>query len=262
MRNDVFVNTCVFAAKKMHLLPDYANRYQGRIGFEILSMFDLPDFEEELKKCIPILKACPISFHGPVYCAEHSAAKGTAEYDETMWHINKTIEYSKLLNSSHMTMHLNNCIVDAEAKERMLKNALENYKELEAMFGDFGCKIFVENTGTKLQKNMLLNQDEFTELCVDKGFDVLIDVGHASANGWDIPKLITNLKGQIKAYHLHNNDGLHDNHNRLHDGVLDMDFLLKYIRQETPEAELIIEYTRRNQEGDGLREDIEEVLSM
>ena len=47
MRNDVFVNTCVFAAKKMHLLPDYANRYQGRIGFEILSMFDLPDFEEE-----------------------------------------------------------------------------------------------------------------------------------------------------------------------------------------------------------------------
>ena len=262
MKDLVYVNTCVFGAEKMHLVPDYIEGYKGKIGFEILSMFDLPDFEEELKKCIPSFKSCPISFHGPVFCVEHSAAKGTPEYDESMWHINKTIEYANILGSTHMTMHLNNCVVEPEAKERMLANALENYKELEALFGDFGCKIFVENTGTKIQKNVLLNQDEFTELCINKGFDVLIDVGHAFANSWDIPELIKNLKGQIRAYHLHNNDGIHDSHSRLFEGNMDMAYILECIKQMTPGAELIIEYTKKDQEGDGLREDIEKILNL
>ena len=127
----------------------------------------------------------------------------------------------------------------------MLKNALENYKELEALFGDFGCRIFMENTGTAIQKNILLNQQEFTELCIRKNFDVLIDVGHAAANSWDIPQLIRDLKGQIRAYHLHNNDGVHDQHLRLHEGVIDFGPLMETIRQETPDAEWIIECIRR-----------------
>ncbi len=262
MSEIVYVNTCVFASEKMHLVPDYIERYKGKIGFEILSMFDLSDFEDELKKVIPDLQKCPISFHGPVFCAEHSAANGTPEYEETMWHIRKTLEYARILHSTHMTMHLNNCVVTAETKERMLKNALENYKELEELFGEFGCKIFVENTGTRLKNDILLDQDEFTELCIKKGFDVLIDVGHAFANSWDIPKLIKDLKGQIRAYHLHNNDGSHDSHLRIHEGAMDIDEIFKNIKQLTPDAELIIEYIRREQEGDGLKADIEEVLDL
>ena len=258
----VYVNTCVFGTKKMNLLPDYIEKYKGQIGFEVLSMFDLPDFEQKLEKYLPVLQACPISFHGPVFCVEHSAPKGSKEYDESMFHIRKTLKYAKALKSTHLTMHLNNCVVDPEAKERMLCNALDNHRELQALFGDFGCQIFVENTGINYKKNVLLNQDEFTELCIKKHFDVLVDVGHASANQWDIPKLITNLKDQIKAYHLHNNDGIHDNHNRLHDGVIDMDSLIKTIKKSTPEAELIIEYTNTDNEGTGLRADIEELLSI
>ena len=206
----VYVNTCVFGTKKMNLLPDYIEKYKGQIGLEVLSMFDLPDFEQKLEKYLPVLQACPISFHGPVFCVEHSAPKGSKEYDESMFHIRKTLKYAKALKSTHLTMHLNNCVVDPEAKERMLSNALDNHMELQALFGDFGCQIYVENTGINYKKNVLLNQDEFTELCIKKHFDVLVDVGHASANQWDIPKLITNLKDQIKAYHLHNEVTIYD----------------------------------------------------
>ncbi len=255
----IFVNTCVFGAKKMPLIGEYVRRYEGRIGFEILSMFDLPEFEPALEAAVPVLKTCPVSFHGPVFCAEHSAKRGSAEYEETMHHVRLTEKYARILGSSHFTMHLNNCVVEEGRKEEMLRTALENYKELEEIFGDFGCRIFVENTGTKIQKNILLNQEEFTDLCVKKGFDVLIDIGHANANGWDLPGLIRDLKGQIRAYHLHNNDGIHDQHNRLHEGTIDFDALAEVIRRETPEAEWIIEYIRQNQEGDGLRQDIEEL---
>lgn len=258
----VYVNTCVFGTEKMHLITDYIKNYNGNIGFEILPMFDIDVFEERLKAILPVLRTCPISFHGPVFYAEHSAPRGSSEYDETMWHVKKTLHYAKMLGSTHFTMHLNNCVVHESKKSSMLHNALENYKELEEMFGEFGCKIYVENTGVKLKNNVLLNQDEFTELCISKNFDVLIDIGHANANGWDIKKLIRDLKGQIRAYHLHNNDGEHDSHSRLHEGTIDFDDLIQFIISKTPNAERIIEYIKTNQEGPCLRQDIESLLKL
>ncbi len=256
----VYVNTCVYGAQKFHLIRDYIDLFGENIGFEILSMFDLPEFEPALREEIPFLKKQRISFHGPVFCAEHSAKKGSDAYEETMYHVGKTLEYTKILGSTHFTMHLNNCKVDPGKKEEMLRNALENYNELRDMFEPFGCHIYIENTGTKIQGNMLLDEDEFVSVCKREGFEVLIDVGHANANGWDVPRVIHELSGQIRAYHLHNNDGIHDEHRRLHDGTLDIQTVLDVIRKETSEAELIIEYVRQEQEGEGLKEDIREVL--
>ena len=256
----IYVNTCVYGAEKMEKVRDYSQAFGNAIGFEILSMFDLPDFEEKLTSALPVLERHRISFHGPVFCAEHSAKRGTKAYEETMWHVNKTFEYAKRLHSSHFTMHLNNCEVLPEKKEEMLENALENYKELSEMFGKIDCPIFVENTGTKLQRNVLLDQQEFTDFCREQHFDVLIDIGHAHANGWDIPRLIDDLAPQIKAYHLHNNDGERDLHHRLHEGTMDFDKILRHLREKTPAADEIIEYIRTSQEGEGLYEDIRELL--
>lgn len=261
-KQPIFVNTCVYGAKKFPLVRDYIEEYGADIGFEILSMFDLADFEPNLKASLDILEQQAISFHGPVFCAEHSAPKGSPEYEETMWHIGKTLEYARPLKSRHLTMHLNNCAVRPEDKDVMLKNALENYKELEELFGAFGCQILVENTGTLAQGNVLLDQGEFTDLCRREKFAVLIDIGHAHANGWDLPRLICDLAGQVAAFHLHNNDGCHDLHNRLHDGTLDFASTLGLIRQKAPGAELIIEYTRPALEGAPLREDIAEMLAL
>lgn len=260
MIETVYVNTCVYGAQKFSRIPDYVEEYGDRIGFEILSMFDLPDFEPVLRENLSVLKKQKISFHGPVFEAEHSAKKGTPEYERTMYHVSKTFEYARELHSSHFTMHLNNCEVAPEKKEEMLSIALKNYEEIRELFAPIGCHIYIENTGTLSQGNLLLDQREFTELCREKGFEVLVDIGHANANGWDIPKLIHDLSGQIKAYHLHNNDGVHDQHRRLHDGTMDFDAVLTAIRRETKEAELIIEYVRQEQEGPGLHEDIRFLL--
>jgi sugar phosphate isomerase/epimerase len=262
VKKPVFINTCVYGVKKMPLIKDYVERYGDDIGFEILSMFDLPDFEQALNDAIPFYETRQISFHGPVFFTEHSAPKGTKAYESSMWHVNKTFEYAKRLHSSHFTMHLNNCTVIPSRKEEMLYNALENYKELQEMFGAIDCPIYVENTGTILEKNMLLDQEEFIDLCRDKKFEVVLDVGHANCNGWDLKHVIRRLSDQIKTYHLHNNDGLHDLHARIHDGTIDFDELMKTILELTPDAELVVEYTKPDMEGPGLHEDFMEVLNM
>lgn len=260
MNHRIYINTCVFGAEKMEKVPEYTKAYGSGIGFEILAMFDLPAFEEKLKAQLPVFSASSISFHGPVFQAEHSAKRGTKEYEETMWHVRKTFEYAKILHGRHFTMHLNNCEVIPGKKDEMLKNALENYRELSDMFGAIGCPVYVENTGTIRQKNVLLDQQEFVDLCRQQKFEVLIDIGHAHANGWNLFRLIDDLAPQIRAYHLHNNDGSRDLHNRLHEGTMDFDAILSHIREKTPDADEIIEYIRTGQEGAGLREDIEELM--
>lgn len=256
----VYIDTCLFGSSSLSRVRDYSRVYGDKIGFEILAMFDLRDYEKALRDNLDVLQKHRISFHGPVYCVEHSAARGTAEYEESMRHVRLTYQYAQILRSSYFVMHLNNCRVDPAAKEQMLHNAKENYRELLELFGTIDCRVLIENTGTILQKNMLLDQREFTDFCRDMRCGVLIDIGHANANGWDLFKLIKDLRPQIRAYHLHNNDGMNDQHRRLHDGTIDFTPLLEKILTDTPEADLIIEYTRRTMDGPGLQEDIQEVL--
>ena len=47
--NPVFINTCLFK-KSFSRVRDYSKAYGNRIGFEILSMFDLPEFEQARKQ--------------------------------------------------------------------------------------------------------------------------------------------------------------------------------------------------------------------
>lgn len=47
-------------------------------------MFDADCYEEELLHCLPEFEGIPVSFHGPYYETEHSAAPGTPEYAHSM----------------------------------------------------------------------------------------------------------------------------------------------------------------------------------
>ena len=172
-----------------------------------------------------------------------------------MYHILLTKKYAEILHPSEMVYHLNNCPVTDDKKDEMLKTSLENLDEMRFLFPN--VRLLVENTGTDADGWKLLDQDEFTRLCREQNFDVLVDVGHANANSWDIYKLTSDLKDQIRGFHLHNNDGVHDLHNRLREGTVDFEHLLPYIRDMVPDASWVIEYTRPVYHGLPLMEDID-----
>ncbi|MBR1439083.1 MAG: TIM barrel protein [Synergistaceae bacterium] len=256
----ICINTCVLPRCRLETAKVYREVFGDNVYFEILPMFDMPNFESNLEANIDFFREMPVGFHEPVFCVEHSAPNGSPEYEQSMYHLMLTKKFADILHPIHMVYHLNNCAVTPETKDSMLATSLANLEEIRRIFS--GVRIFVENVGTDVKGDRLLDQEEFTALCKEKEFDVLIDVGHANANSWDIRKLIHDLKSQIRAFHLHNNDGVHDLHNRLDNGTINFTELMPYIRSEVPEAELIIEYIRPEYHGEPLLEDIDKLCRM
>ena len=252
---NIYIDTCVLPRAQLQEGRIYRDKFGKDLGFELLMMFDLQEFEENLKQNLDLFAEGPLFFHEPVWGVEHSEPKGSKAWEEGMYHLRLTKKYADILHPEAMVYHLNNGVILPEEKERRIRTALANYEDMREMFPD--VPLLVENTGTKADGSMLLNQAEFTDLCRARKLPVLIDVGHATANGWDILKLIRDLHGQIGGFHLHNNDGLHDLHNRLTDGVLDIPELVSCMDLLTPDAPRIIEYSRPAYHGEPLIRDIE-----
>ncbi len=257
---NVYVDTCVLPRCRMETAKIYRERFGSRLGFEFLPMFDMAEFEANLKENLDVFMECPLDFHEPVFCVEHTAKKGTSEYEESMYHINLTKKYADILKPKSMVYHVNNGVVIPEKKDEMLATSLENLEEMRDIFPD--VDILVENVGTAVQQNILLDQAEFTDLCRDKKFGVVIDIGHANANSWDIYKLVDDLASQVKIFHLHNNDGQNDQHRRILDGTIDFPDLFGHILNKAPNADFVIEYVRPEYHGEQLMEDIETVFKL
>lgn len=250
----LYIDTCVLPRSSLETAAYYRTCCSPRIGFELLPMFDLPSFEENLRQNMGLLAEGPLIFHEPVWGVEHTAEDGTAAYEESMYHLRLTRKYADLLQPTHMVYHFSNCRIQERQKEHMLSTSLKNLDRMRSWFPY--AVILAENTGIKKEGTLLLDQDEFTGLCREFDLTVLIDTGHANANGWDLRKLITDLKDRICGFHLHNNDGIHDMHARIHDGTLDFDSLMPFILETVPEAFCVIEYVNPKYHGDPLMEDI------
>ena len=89
----------------------------------------------------------------------------------------------------------------------------------------------------------LFNEEQFLEIFRQvPDLDCVIDVGHALATGMNITNLQKTLGSRICAYHLHNNDGIHDSHDRLREGVMDWKAFAENCMRYTPDATGVLEY--------------------
>ncbi len=252
--NPLYLDTCVLPRSRLETAALYREEFGPGLGFELLPMFDLPDWEASLKQNLSLFAQGPLCFHEPVWGVEHTALPGSAAWEESMYHLRKTKVYAEILRPRFMVYHLSNCVIPPQGREEMLRVSLENRERMRDFFP--GVTLLTENTGIRADGTLLLDQEEFTALCLDRDMDVLIDVGHANANGWDLSRLVTDLKGRIRAFHLHNNDGIHDLHNRLGNGTVDFRKLVPFMVRNVPDAHLVVEYTRPEYHGVPLCEDL------
>ena len=189
-------------------------------------------------RSIWILQQYPLSFHGPYYKTEHSAPEGTEIYRRTMDYFEKTMSYEEILQPKYVVYHFNNCPI--HQREAMIENGR---KHLRALSQRYKTPLVIENTGVASAKNVLFDENQFIAICREEKNPVLIDLGHANANHWNIEKVITTLQDKIIAYHLHSNDGFHDNHDRIFQNTPSIPKFLELYRRYTPEADLILEYS-------------------
>ncbi len=256
----IYIDTCVLPRAHLEAGRFYRELFGRSLGFELLMMFDLKNFEDDLKQNLDLFSSGPLLFHEPVWGVEHTSPRGSAAWEESMRHLRLTQKYARILRPPFMVFHLNNGQVPPEKKDAMLQNALRSLEETQDMFPD--TTLLTENTGILTEGTQLLDQREFTSLCLSRQLPVLIDVGHANANGWDLRKLVRDLSKLIGGFHLHNNDGIGDRHNRLRDGLLDFELLIPFLDLVAPGVPRVIEYTRPAFHGKPLAEDIEYLMKL
>ena len=259
----ILISTNMYPQNDFSRVFSYAEEMEGRAGVEIFPLFHQPGYEETLKSFLPRLKKFPVSFHGPYYQAEHSAAPGTEEYCKTMEMFRKTLEYCAILSGRYVVFHHNNCSVIGADRPELIRISCENYYKAEEMSRTYGIPVVVENAGVSAYGTMMFDQKEFINLCRKENYQVLIDIGHANANGWNLRQVMEELKDQITAYHIHNNDGIHDGHQRILNGTLNFEQFLTDFRELTPEADLVVEYGADVADDEaGIRSDLKKIAQI
>lgn len=236
---NILLSTNLFnKASEWEQLPEFLLE---EIGVEVFPLWQDKDFEKVLESFMPILKNRVITFHSPYYGVEPSLSKRDIGYDKMMEEQKKTIQWAQKLGGKNIVFHHNNTKVTDQAV--MKKESHDNYLSIGNISNSYGIVQLVENAGVKDKDNVLFDEKEFIEYCKENNKPCLIDVGHVNCNGWDIEKIIIELKNQIKGYHLHNNDGKKDSHKRILDGTFDMVNFAKLYKKHTPNVDLILEYS-------------------
>lgn len=239
---NIFFSTNGINALDFEKTFSYIEPFGGKVGVEIFPCFHVNGYKELFEKCHARLRDYPISCHAPYYESEYSAPIGTASYIRSMELLDLTLNAVADLNTRYMVFHHNNCSFDPSEKETMRNDATKNYSLIKECCGKYNIPLVVENAGVKSHQNMLLDEQEFIDACRALSCPVLIDIGHANANGWDICHVIDTLKDQIISYHVHNNDGYEDGHRRIFDGTLDFEKFLAHYKKVTPDADIVVEY--------------------
>lgn len=251
-----FVNDCVDFGEVIEIAEKYP-----QVGVEIFPFWERAGYDEMLAKHKKRLAQLPISIHEQYYGSEHSVDESDERYAFTMEVTKKAISLAQELKAKYVVYHYNNMEVLPDKREKMLEITRRNLHEVNRMAKEAGVEVLIENVGVCSLGNVIFDEQEFIEECLAMPNNVLIDIGHAWCNGWDLEHVISSLKDKIVSYHVHNNNGKNDQHKRMHDGTLDFDRFVELYKRYTPNAELVLEYYLPNQENlDEIEEDIQELL--
>jgi sugar phosphate isomerase/epimerase len=254
----IYISTNQYAPQQLHQVFELIEKIkEPKLGIELFPEWHSPVFCDMVARYTENFRQYPSSLHGPYYYTEHSKGEGTEEYAKALHYFQQTLELSRSLHSSYIVYHHNNCRIEPERREEMVRNSARNLLMLRDEAQKFGARLAIENAGVLSRGNMLFDEAQFIRMAQEIPDAILLDVGHAHANGWDLKQVIKALAPKIIAYHVHNNDGHEDRHERILNGTLNFNRFLAYYREYTPQADIVIEYGKQcAQDTDGIIEDV------
>ncbi len=130
----------------------------------------------------------------------------------------------------------------AEKAER-LKRVEDRLAKLNEICRKEGVNMLVENLAYGHGLKTLCNQQEFLSIFEhNKDLNCIVDTGHAVLGNIDIFEVQKALGSRLQAYHMHDNDGREDCHQRVCTGVIDWKRFGEGARLYTPDAHFVMEY--------------------
>lgn len=215
------------------------NEYE--LGLEVtkFSMGDVIDNSEinckEFKKqLINYEFTNKISFHGP-YCDLVPASFDSKIKKATSERFNSVYDIAKKFNSEHIVFHTG-FIPKMHYPDYWLEKSITFWKEF--IENKENIEILIEN----VLEDDFMPIFELVEEINHPNFSVCLDIGHANAcSSKGIENWIKGLNKKIKHVHLHNNDGIHDNHNGLQTGNINILNTLECLNTFCPNASWTLE---------------------
>lgn len=147
------------------------------------------------------------------------------------------------LGAGQLVLHPGFSTSPAFSKPQARQRAADITGRLAVEAKALGVALAFENVGYNGQS--LYTQQEFEHALdpIDAQVSYLIDLGHAHINGWDLPALIRKLGPRLCAVHIHDNDGLKDQHLPIGKGTIDWQPVLAEMKAiPNPGCEFILEY--------------------
>ena len=133
----------------------------------------------------------------------------------------------------------------AEQRAERLKRVEERLARLNDICTREGVNMLVENLAFGHGKHTLCDQQDFLKLFENNpDLNCIVDTGHALLANLDIFAIQQALGSRLKAYHVHDNDGVADAHERIATGQMDWKRFGEGARLYTPDAVHVMEYNR------------------
>lgn len=237
---DVTASALSFVGPKMKLMA----QLPPDMGIEIFWEWGSEDY---WKRMLPVLlygRTGNFSIHAPMAGEDISRPEeNTAEQFDRLC---RPFEVYHRFNSRFYVIHTNGSlpinISELDLEDRR-KRSVDRIWEFHRICQTEDIKLVVENVGRNAQGTCLFGQSDFLSLFRQiPDLYCLLDTGHALLSDIDIPTVQRELRGQIAAYHLHDNNGVADQHLRIGAGVFDWKKWAEAYRLYTPASEVVLEY--------------------
>ena len=185
------------------------------------------------------------SIHAP-YQGSITEMSLTDREDELFEYLRQPFRLYHKFGGEGYVVHINAPYAESpnpEEKAERLKRVEDRLACLNDICEREGVAMLVENLAFGHGQKTLCDQQDFLRLFENNpALNCIVDTGHAVLGGIDIYAVQKALGDRLKAYHLHDNDGLEDLHRRVGTGVIDWKRFSEGARLFTPNAQFIMEY--------------------
>jgi sugar phosphate isomerase/epimerase len=214
-------------------------------GVEI--MLDGPfwnDMEGQMESLTPLLNRLPLdySLHPPAWDI-NLTSENRAIREASCSEYRKAILFASRLKASYVVIHPGFVYLPPFDRGLAQERSLHAVKALNELAVSAGVRLAIENVGYG-GTSSLFTQEEYLAFVrnLDENAGYLLDTGHAFLNGWDIPGLIRQMGSRLLALHLHDNNGLYDEHLPIGHGKIEWEPILKTLRELNHPVRLVLEY--------------------
>lgn len=229
------ISSCSFYKSLLRKLLDIPEDF----GVEIFTEFGSDDLWNQFMRELSAHGFDGFSIYAPFAFVDIASDCDENRLFETLKH---SFDLYHRYHGEFYVLHTHGRVPDNPSKmEDARRRSIDRVAEFHEICKANDVRLGVENLCTG--RPLLFNQEQFLRIFKEiPDLSCVIDIGHALVAKLDIAEAQRQLGNRICAYHLHNNDGLSDQHERLRDGIMDWRAFAENYKQYTPEAVGVLEY--------------------